>query len=184
MAAVAVITMLLSSCGGVATDAMQEDTTQEVSELSVEVPEPQETAQAPVDVPEFGTVEQYASVVAESKSKIEEQIAAIEECSLGSWDEGSLVCPFAALGMVPIAGILKGRLAGEDDLREDLRLDPPPPEIEKLVARTVQATQAAMDAAETASDCGDADECELEWFELSSAARSLQGVVDAWGPYL
>lgn len=130
---------------------------------------------------EYATVEQYASVVAANRRDIEEYVAKVEDCALG-WRKGDLVCALAPLTLMAQAELL--RILMSEDAKEEVRLLPPPPEIEVLVARTIEVAGAIKPLADAADDCAQYKGCESEWLDLSFAASDLQEVIDSWAPYL
>ena len=147
--------------------------TQNESEPSITPPEPEvETA----------TVEQYASVIAEERSGLEEYIIYVDECSVGGWDDDSLQCPFTPLTLSAKASTLSIRFS--EEANEDIRLAPPPAEIADLVERTRETALDVEVAADTVNECTDYIGCEAEWFQLQMAASDLQGILDAWEPYI
>lgn len=181
---IAMMTVLLAACGG-SDGSSEESTVDSTSEVVVESSAPPETAETATDEPPTtttATVEQYASVVAEEKADLEEYIANVEECSLGGWEADSLLCPLTPLTLSAQASTLAVRFS--DEARDDLRLDPPPAEIEDLVQRTREASQKVVETADIVNECSTYEECEAEWFDLQLATSELQGVIDAWTPYL
>ena len=185
LAAVASVAAFLAACGGSGNEPTANIDEASGVEVSESISEETDTEDLPaaetMDVP-TATVEQYASVIAELQPGLEEYIANVEQCSLGGWDEDSLLCPFTPLTLIAQASTLSVRFS--DEAREDLRLDAPPAEIEGLVQRSRDASQAVVASAEIVSECDTYEECEAEWFDLQLQASNLQGVLDAWSPYL
>jgi hypothetical protein len=161
-----------STEGGSSSSAAPSSATQATEASSSAAPEP---------AVEYATVEQYASVVASTQRDIEDSIVTVDDCALG-FSKGDLACALAPMNLALTAGLLK-ILISEEAKPED-RLLPPPPEIESLVAKTIEAAGVAEDLGNATSDCGLYKGCESEWIELSFAAGDLQDVLDSWAPYL
>ena len=140
-----------------------------------------DTAEESQPAEEYATVEQYASVVASTKRDLEEAIVTVDDCALG-WSKGDLACALAPMTLALNAGLLKILIS--EEAKPSDRLLPPPPEIEALVAKTIEAAGEAEELGNVTSDCGLYKGCESEWIELSFAAGSLQDVLDSWAPYL
>lgn len=171
--------LALTACSGTA----DSDTTTSPPVTTSAAPSPDSPSASPTqpDV-EYATVSQYASVVAGERRTIEEYVVTVDECALGGWSEGSIVCPLAPMTLQALAGVL--RISISQDAREEDRLLPPPPEIERLVNQTMEAAEDVEVAAEGLDSCDGYEGCEAEWITLRRAANRLQEEIDSWSPYL
>lgn len=170
------LALTVSGCGGSSGGETSVDATPHSASTAAESSSPVASESA---AEEYATVGQYASVVAANQRDITEYTEKVQDCALG-WSKGDLPCALAPLTLRMKAGLLSILLS--QDAKPENRLLPPPPEIEALVAQTIEAADSFFAASETL--CDDYKGCTAEWFNVSRAAGDLQYAIDAWSPYI
>ena len=133
-----------------------------------------------------GTVSQWASIVAEQKSSLEDWKSKwdADTCSVAA----TFTCKIETLTGATIAKTIAISLASPETSTATNYIGTPPSEIRSLYADT----RAAADSAQSAGDAWSAacsgstagDDCTGLLFKFSSAVDALETKMQGWSPYL
>lgn len=133
------------------------------------------------------SVQQFASVIAESRGDVDDWLADWHEatCSTLATESGDPTCQALLLGGGLTAETAKLKIEGATKPGVPAYIGEPPEEIAIIRGATEKVAVAAADAGEALpDDCSADSECVKKVFAFVTAMEDLQSKYDAWEPYM